>query len=477
MLLSVAGAFAQDVYVGGTLNGKAAVWKNGMPTILSTEEFGTIRSVVVNNDIVYAVGQDYTGYPSVAKLWKNGVETYTFGGSMSAYALSVAVAGNDIYVAGCTSGQGKVWKNGIAEPGYTNATVINSIVVSNGKVYAAGQIQSGGYKSAVWEDGNLLYTFDAYSEVQAVMVNDNGDVYTANYKGIEHPIPVALKNDETLYELGTGTDSRYELGLYVSPTGAIYVAGSESIFSSNRTAKLWIDGVLSPLITDGFGNSLAHSVFVCNNNVYVAGQGDFDTKALLWINGEPTTLAEDGICVAYSVFVVPDSDVTETYEITVTANPPEGGQVTGGGTYEAGADVTITAVPNSEYEFINWTENDEVVSTDNSYTFIVTGDHVLVANFRCIITGIEQLQVTNNELQVFPNPTTGQLTINNEQLIIGNIEIYDVLGRLVMTVGTNNYSPLQSDTTQSGTIITIAHLNPGVYFLHVGDKTAKFIKE
>ena len=73
-----------------------------------------------------------------------------------------------------------------------------------------------------------------------------------------------------------------------------------------------------------------------------------------------------------------------SYEITASANPTEGGSVTGEGTYNHGLNCTMTATTNSGYVFQNWTENDEVVSTDATYTFTVTNDRNLVANFRLL---------------------------------------------------------------------------------------------
>ena len=67
--------------------------------------------------------------------------------------------------------------------------------------------------------------------------------------------------------------------------------------------------------------------------------------------------------------------------ITATANPEEGGTVSGGGTFEFGETCTLTATANEGYTFINWTENGQTVSTENSYSFTVTGDRALVANF------------------------------------------------------------------------------------------------
>ena len=67
--------------------------------------------------------------------------------------------------------------------------------------------------------------------------------------------------------------------------------------------------------------------------------------------------------------------------VNVSASPDNGGNVIGGGTYEQGASCTVTALANKGYTFINWIEGGNVVSTDANYTFNVTGNRTLVANF------------------------------------------------------------------------------------------------
>ena len=70
------------------------------------------------------------------------------------------------------------------------------------------------------------------------------------------------------------------------------------------------------------------------------------------------------------------------YHVNVTANPPEGGSVNGGGSsFYLGQPHTVTATPNAGYCFYNWTINGMVVSSEATYTFPVTGDMELVANF------------------------------------------------------------------------------------------------
>ena len=78
-----------------------------------------------------------------------------------------------------------------------------------------------------------------------------------------------------------------------------------------------------------------------------------------------------------------------SYNITLIANPIEGGNAEGGGTFPDGTSVTVTATTRGNYSFISWTENGTVVSTEASYTFTVTADRTLVANFGFIkhITG------------------------------------------------------------------------------------------
>ena len=86
-----------------------------------------------------------------------------------------------------------------------------------------------------------------------------------------------------------------------------------------------------------------------------------------------------------------------TYTITATANPVEGGTITGAGAIEQNTSCTLTATPNTGYHFLNWTQNGTVVSTEPSFTFIATSDSTFVANF-----GINSYEITATA-----NPTEG----------------------------------------------------------------------
>ncbi|WP_199619828.1 LamG-like jellyroll fold domain-containing protein [Paenibacillus alkalitolerans] len=72
--------------------------------------------------------------------------------------------------------------------------------------------------------------------------------------------------------------------------------------------------------------------------------------------------------------------------VTVTASPPEGGSVTGGGYAQEGESVTVTASANPDYRFVNWTQDGAEVSADPTYTFTMGTQAVsLVAHFETTI--------------------------------------------------------------------------------------------
>ncbi len=92
-------------------------------------------------------------------------------------------------------------------------------------------------------------------------------------------------------------------------------------------------------------------------------------------------------------YIMPDHDVTLTahlelksHEITLAASPEEGGSVTGGGTYDHGEEVTVTASPAEGYEFRHWREDGQVITENPSLTFTAQEDRSLTAHFTPLYT-------------------------------------------------------------------------------------------
>ena len=85
--------------------------------------------------------------------------------------------------------------------------------------------------------------------------------------------------------------------------------------------------------------------------------------------------------------IIPESDCTYiaefeevNYTLTLAANDVAMGNVFGAGTYKYGTEVAINAIPNTGYQFTQWSDND----TNASRTIIITSDLSLTAYFQPI---------------------------------------------------------------------------------------------
>lgn len=72
------------------------------------------------------------------------------------------------------------------------------------------------------------------------------------------------------------------------------------------------------------------------------------------------------------------------YTINASSSSNTYGKVSGGGIYDMGATVKLTAMPSLGCRFVRWTENDATVSTDSSYNFTATGNRSLTAEFTAL---------------------------------------------------------------------------------------------
>ena len=140
------------------------------------------------------------------------------------------------------------------------------------------------------------------------------------------------------------------------------------------------------------------------------------------------------------------------YTINVTADPSEGGTLSGEGSYNYGELCTITATANENYEFINWTKDEVEISTEPSYTFSVSESTTYVAHFR-YFDNVDETQTTS---QLFPNPVASTLSIKAEKEI-KSVCVYDVFGRLVKK---QNGSSTEMDLDMSG-------LDNGTYLIQL----------
>jgi len=94
-------------------------------------------------------------------------------------------------------------------------------------------------------------------------------------------------------------------------------------------------------------------------------------------------------------------------DIITGVNPPSAGTaiVTGGNRHVIGRDITVTANANTGFEFINWTG--DLTGSSNPFTFELTGDTNLTANFRDLVAEVNAATDTATLLDLLQNPNLG----------------------------------------------------------------------
>jgi uncharacterized repeat protein (TIGR02543 family) len=141
----------------------------------------------------------------------------------------------------------------------------------------------------------------------------------------------------------------------------------------------------------------------------------------------------------------------QIFEVKVSVNPTEAGTVTGEGTYNYGDEVTLAIIRNEDWAFENWTENGEVVSEELTYTFTITSNRDLEANF----TYTEGIGENNIETKVYPNPTKGEFTLEGEGL--SHVRIVNAYGQTVYN----------ADLEGEQVCIDLSNVAKGIYMMQI----------
>lgn len=95
--------------------------------------------------------------------------------------------------------------------------------------------------------------------------------------------------------------------------------------------------------------------------------------------------------------------IVQTYQLSVSAVPANGGTANGSGEYTADQSVILNALPNEGYDFVSWTNNGQVVSTNATFSYTMPATNVsLVANFI-----LRNYQITTNSLPATGGTTSG----------------------------------------------------------------------
>ncbi|HLW10190.1 MAG TPA: Ig-like domain-containing protein [Fermentimonas sp.] len=161
------------------------------------------------------------------------------------------------------------------------------------------------------------------------------------------------------------------------------------------------DVALDKVITATFSKTMDpttinSSTFILRNgSIQVLGfidysgvEGTFTPSTLLLpgtvYTATVTTGAKDlegNALLADSVWGFTTTAPLDQFTVNLSSDPLDGGDTSGGGSFDPGASVTVLAEPNTGYSFDEWTENGMSVSELESYTFVLNANRTLVANY------------------------------------------------------------------------------------------------
>ena len=338
-----------------------------------------------------------------------------------------------------------------------NANNANYGTVSGSGQYHYGEsctvtaTPADGYMFTSWtQNGNVVsttaqYVFSVNSDVDlvanfasGVMIGDGGSSTSEflpsynyyNYSLTEQIYTSAemggagIITSVAFYNEGAAKTRTYDFYMknttkstFTGATDWITVTSSDKVFSGSVTmvANDWTTITFSaPFVYDGTSNVVLvadDNTGTYTNSPHMACRVFTATSQALYAYNDgtnynplsPPTSSSTNNAVMSSknqIVLTKEAIPTESFNITVSANPAQAATVTGGGEYQYGQTCTVTATPNTGYTFTGWTENGNVVSTDLSYSFTATNSRTLVANFIMAIE-IGEGTTTHNYLPTY----------------------------------------------------------------------------
>lgn len=275
------------------------------------------------------------------------------------------------------------------------------------------------------------------------------------------------QNVETMQAMFAGSTMLYSLDLSSFETPNL--TNTSYMFSMN-----YLDPILTTIdmssfdmshvtTTDGMfqGNDMLKTVYCncdCSASSVLASSNNMFNGCTRIVGGNGTTYDASHIDASYAR---PDAAGSKgyftgqasepEYIVTLLSNPEGAGDLSGEGSYNANDVAHINAEAHEGYAFVDWTVNGASLSTNPSYSFLVTGDITLTANF------ISTENVSENEnavTRVYPNPLNGsRMTVDCGGQ--ARVSVYSTDGRCLYTHDIDGTTTIDTDSWQSGAYIVI----------------------
>lgn len=233
---------------------------------------------------------------------------------------------------------------------------------------------------AQWEDISYTIKFmneDGSAELATVICTyDNTPSFTGENN------PTKEKTDDTVFEFDGWSTAANSMGTALTSLpkvkeDAVYYAHFKSYpryYNVNASVSVSEGGTVSG--SGSYEWKTNATVAVTLNTGYQVKNWNVDGTD---VASTATTYTIENITGDHAVEVV-----LEKVPHTITVSASEGGTATVQDNLVHGDTANAVATANTGYHFVNWTENGTEVSTDSTYTFTVTSERTLTANFTLI---------------------------------------------------------------------------------------------
>lgn len=275
------------------------------------------------------------------------------------------------------------------------------------------------------------------------------------------------QNVETMQAMFAGSTQLYSLDLssFVTPnlTNTSYMFSMNAVDPILTTIDMSSMDLSHVVVTDGMfqGNDMLKTVYCnsdCSASTALTSSSNMFNGCTRIVGGNGTTYDASHIDASYAR---PDAvgskgyftgqAIEPEYIVTLLSNPEGAGILTGDGPYNLNDVAQISATANDGYVFVDWTVNNVTLSTNAEYSFLVSGDITLTANFQTT-EGIGESE--NNRIKVYPNPINGtNMTVAcGEQ---ARVLVYSTDGRCLYDRNVDDTATIDTDNWQSGAYIVI----------------------
>lgn len=258
----------------------------------------------------------------------------------------------------------------------TKYTVTLLVDPAGGGIASGGKTVDAGTSITVTASANDGYTFSGWKENGVIVSTDREFTFTVDKNRILTAVFAAIlppdKKITVIVSDNTGLQWLLAVStLTVAGTPITSTAGDDAI---NTTVTITDDTVT---VYFKLNNTISVPRDMAVNGVNIGHVGTKDEALTTQL------LAKDGmtITIAFTPYVAP----APVYTISAVVDPPGGGTVSGGGSYEQGQSVTLKQTTSDGYRFVGWYNSAGVqLGTLTSYTFTPTENTTITAKYAVI---------------------------------------------------------------------------------------------